>query len=164
MKIKTTPLSGLLIIEPAFFKDNRGYFYEGFQQQKYETLGLPTFVQDNVSRSQKNTLRGLHYQLPHPQGKLIWVTRGAIFDVAVDIRQNSPTFMQWFGITLTDESPCQLYVPPGFAHGFCVLSDIADFYYKCSDYYSPEDERGIIWNDPHLNITFPTPNPTFFYK
>lgn len=159
MKISETLLPGLLILEPKVFHDDRGYFFEVFQQQRYAECGLPSFVQDNVSRSTKGVLRGLHYQLPRAQGKLVWVTRGAVWDVAVDIRLGSPTFGKWFGITLSDENHTQLYIPPGFAHGFCVLSDEADFYSKCTDFYSPPDEQGIAWNDPTLNITWPIQNP-----
>lgn len=159
MQTKTAPLQGLIIIEPAVFKDNRGYFYEGFQQKRYAELGIPPLVQDNVSRSTKNVIRGLHYQLPHAQGKLVGVTNGSVWDVVVDIRQSSPTFGQWFGITLNDENHLQMYIPPGFAHGFCVLSETADFYYKCTEFYSPGNEHGLSWNDPKLNIPWPTKNP-----
>lgn len=116
-------------------------------------------MQDNYSRSKKNVLRGLHYQLPHPQGKLVGVTRGSVYDVVVDIRLSSPTFGNWFGIHLNDENQMQMYIPPGFAHGFCVLSDEADFYYKCTDFYAPGTEHGIIWNDEKLNIAWPISNP-----
>ncbi len=131
------PLAGLIIIEPKVFKDNRGYFYEGFQQKRYSELGIPAFVQDNSSRSTRNVIRGLHYQLPAIQGKLVDVTRGKVWDVVIDIRVSSPTFGQWAGFTLSDENHIQFYIPPGFAHGFCVLSEEADFYYKCTDYYIP---------------------------
>lgn len=159
MKTKEAPLEGLIIIEPSVFNDNRGYFYEGYQQQRYAQLNMPSLVQDNVSRSQNNVIRGLHYQLPHAQGKLVGVTHGKVWDVVVDIRVKSSTFGQWFGIELSDENHIQMYVPPGFAHGFCVLSDSADFYYKCSDFYTPGCEHGIIWNDPSLNIHWPTTTP-----
>lgn len=159
MKVTEAPLSGLMIFEPRIFADNRGYFYEVFQQNRYAECGLPRFVQDNVSRSKQNTLRGLHYQLPHEQGKLVWVTRGTVWDVAVDIRRTSPTFGQWFAITLSDENHTQMYIPPGFAHGFCVLSEEADFYYKCTDFYAPSSEQGIAWNDVNLNIPWPIKNP-----
>jgi dTDP-4-dehydrorhamnose 3,5-epimerase len=159
MKITETRLSGLIILEPRVFHDNRGYFFEVFQQQRYAEYGLTSFVQDNVSRSKRGVLRGLHYQLPKAQGKLVWVTRGAVWDVAVDIRRGSPTFGKWFGITLNDENHMQMYIPPGFAHGFCVLSEEADFYYKCTDFYSPADEQGIAWNDATLNIPWPIQNP-----
>src|SRR5262249_31094683 len=150
MKLIETPLKGLMVIEPNVFSDTRGYFFEVFQQHRYQEQGFPPFIQDNVSRSKKHVLRGLHYQLPHAQGKLVWVTSGTVWDVAVDIRVSSPTFGQWFGITLSDENHTQLYIPPGFAHGFCVLSDTADFHYKCTEYYSPSSEHGIAWNDPRI--------------
>ena len=159
MKIMEAPLNGLIIIEPRIFNDSRGYFFEDYQKERYQELGIPEFVQHNLSRSTRNVLRGLHYQLPHAQGKLVGVTRGHVWDVVVDIRVNSKTFGQWFGIDLTDENHLQMYVPPGFAHGFCVLSDEADFYYKCTDFYTPACERGIIWNDARLNIAWPVKNP-----
>jgi dTDP-4-dehydrorhamnose 3,5-epimerase len=159
MKISTAPLAGLIIIEPTVFHDTRGYFFETFQLQRYTEFGIPAFVQDNVSRSTKNVLRGLHYQLPNAQGKLVWVTRGSVWDVVVDIRLSSPTFGQWFGITLSDENHLQMYIPPGFAHGFCVLSDSADFHYKCTDFYTPGAEHGICWNDPQIQIPWPTTQP-----
>jgi dTDP-4-dehydrorhamnose 3,5-epimerase len=155
MKITQGPLAGLLIIEPKQFADNRGYFQESYQQKRYEEAGIPLFVQDNIARSKKHVLRGLHYQLPHTQGKLIYVTRGSIWDVAVDIRVSSPTFGQWFGIHLNDENHTQLYIPPGFAHGYCVLSEEADCHYKCTDYYFPQSEQGISWDDKDLNISWP---------
>lgn len=164
MQITTSALHGLMIIQPKIFQDNRGYFYEVFQQKRYEEMGIPAFVQDNFSRSTRNVLRGLHYQLPNPQGKLVYVTRGSVWDVAVDIRKSSPTFGQWFGITLSDENHTQLYIPPGFAHGFCVLSDEADFHYKCTDYYTPGAEQGIAWNDTTLNIPWPVQHPVLSPK
>jgi dTDP-4-dehydrorhamnose 3,5-epimerase len=164
MNIETTPLAGLLIIQPKVFSDNRGFFYETYQQHHYTELGLPAFVQDNISRSSENVLRGLHYQYPHAQGKLVTVIKGTIFDVVVDIRQSSPTFGQWFSITLSDENHQQLYIPPGFAHGFCVLSPSADFCYKCTDFYHPENEHGILWNDPALNIAWPVSQPVLSNK
>ncbi|OGT60689.1 MAG: dTDP-4-dehydrorhamnose 3,5-epimerase [Gammaproteobacteria bacterium RIFCSPHIGHO2_12_FULL_43_28] len=159
MKTRPTPLDGLLIIEPHVFSDERGYFYETFQQQRYSELGLPAFLQDNTSHSGKKVLRGLHYQLPQAQGKLVYVTRGSVWDVVVDIRRESKTFGQWFGITLSDENHLQFYIPPGFAHGFCVVSEGADFHYKCTDFYAPNGEHGIAWNDPTLNIPWPIKNP-----
>lgn len=159
MKITAGPLPGLLIIEPRIFADLRGYFFEDYQETRYVDAGMPRFVQHNVSRSQQNVLRGLHYQLPHAQGKLVGVMRGTVWDVVVDIRKSSPTFGKWFSITLSDENHLQMYVPPGFAHGFCVLSAEADFYYKCTDFYAPQSERGIIWHDSRLNIAWPIPNP-----
>lgn len=159
MKVSDAPLAGLKILEPDVFIDNRGYFYEVFQQKRYTEYGLPTFVQDNISRSRRNVIRGLHYQLPHAQGKLVWVVHGSVLDITVDIRVNSKTFGQWFSIKLDDHKGTQLYIPPGFAHGFCVLSEEADFYYKCTDYYSPNDEHGIAWNDNNLSIAWPIDNP-----
>lgn len=164
MKITEAALSGLLIIEPRILSDERGYFYEAFQQERYMNAGIPPFVQDNFSHSKQNVIRGLHYQLPHAQGKLIWVTRGEVWDVAVDIRKNSPTFGQWFGITLSALHNTQIYIPPGFAHGFCVLSESADVYYKCTDFYTPNMEHGIAWNDKDLDITWPVTHPILSNK
>jgi dTDP-4-dehydrorhamnose 3,5-epimerase len=159
MKIIDSPLSGLMIIQPNVFADSRGYFFEVFQRERYLECGIPPFVQDNVSRSKHHVLRGLHFQIPYAQGKLVWVTRGDVFDVAVDIRVSSPTFGKWFGIHLSDQNHTQFYIPPGFAHGFCVLSAEADFHYKCTDIYSPSSEQGIIWNDQDVNIDWPIKNP-----
>ena len=158
--MKVTPLAipDVLLIEPRVFEDERGYFYESFHQQKFEeAVGKSvTFVQDNHSRSVKGVLRGLHYQLPpHAQGKLVRVTLGEIFDVAVDIRKDSSTFGQWVGECLSADNQRQLWIPEGFAHGFCVTSDIADFQYKCTDYYAPECERGIRWDDPGFGVDWP---------
>lgn len=157
-------LPGLQLIEPRLFHDNRGYFFETHQTKRYAELGLPTFVQDNFSRSNKNVLRGLHYQLPFAQGKLVYVSRGSVWDVAVDIRRNSPTFGKWCGVILSDENHWQLYIPPGFAHGFCVLSETADFHYKCTEYYTPQAEHGIMWNCSTLNIDWPVKNPVLSSK
>jgi dTDP-4-dehydrorhamnose 3,5-epimerase len=159
MKITEAPLSGLIIITPNVFEDTRGYFFEDFQQTRYSELGIPPLLQHNISRSKRHVLRGLHYQSPNAQGKLVGVTRGEVWDVVVDIRPDSSTVGQWFGITLSDKNHTQMYVPPGFAHGFCVLSDEADFYYKCSDYYYPQHGQGIIWNDKTLNIPWPVKQP-----
>ena len=160
MNVIETPLSGVLIIEPKVFGDQRGFFMETFQAERYKQAGMELdFVQDNLSRSRKGVLRGLHYQLNFPQGKLVSVARGEVFDVAVDIRQGSPTFGQWHGSILSEENHRQFYVPPGFAHGFCVLSDIVDFQYKCTGYYHPEDEIGIIWNDQTIGIDWPIEAP-----
>lgn len=159
MKVQQTALEGLIIIEPQLFKDDRGYFFVPFQQELYTQLGLPHFVQDNVSHSKRNVLRGLHYQKPNAQGKLVWVAKGAVWDVVVDIRKSSQTFGQYFHIHLNDENHTQLYIPPGFAHGFCVLSEEALFNYKCTDFYTPAAEHGIIWNDPTLNIPWPIAEP-----
>lgn len=164
MKRIDSPFKGLIIIEPRIFNDSRGYFYESYQDKRYGELGIPPFVQDNFSHSQRNTLRGLHYQLPSAQGKLVGVTQGEVWDVVVDIRQDSPTFKQWFGIHLSEQNHIQMYVPPGFAHGFCVLSETANFYYKCTDYYNPATEKGIIWNDSELNIPWPLQNPIISSK
>lgn len=156
LKVTTTSLPGLLLIEPEVFGDCRGFFMETYQAEKYAALGLDqVFVQDNYSRSRQGTVRGLHYQLKHPQGKLIQVLSGRAYDVAVDIRRNSPTFGQWAGFILAAEDRRQLYVPPGFAHGFAVLSETVDFFYKCTDFYHPEDEHGISWLDPQIGIDWP---------
>lgn len=156
MKVIATELPGVLLLEPKVFGDGRGFFLETWQATRYAEAGLPErFVQDNQSRSQRGVLRGLHHQLIQPQGKLVWVTRGAVFDVAVDIRQGSPHFGRWYGCVLDDVDHRQLYIPPGFAHGFCVLSAEADFFYKCTDYYHPQSERGIAWDDPDIGIAWP---------
>lgn len=164
MEISETPLSGLLVIKPKVFKDERGHFYEMFHQHRYLDHGFPPFVQDNLSYSKKNVLRGLHYQLPQAQGKLVGVTQGEIWDVAVDLRLSSLTFGKWYGICLNDQNHLQLYIPPGFAHGFCVLSDFANFYYKCTEFYTTETEKGIAWNDPQLNIHWPIQTPLLSSK
>ena len=154
------PLPDLLIIKPKVFKDERGFFLETWQKIKNQKIGLDQdFVQENWSRSTFGILRGLHFQVKHPQGKLVSVHNGKVFDVAVDLRKESKTYGKWYGLELSDENHLQMYVPPGFAHGFCVLSDVADFVYKCTDYYNPSDESGIIWNDTTLNIKWPIKNP-----
>ena len=156
--MKTTSLLGdTLLLEPQVFGDARGFFFESYNQRRIEeAVGRPlTFVQDNHSRSAKNVLRGLHYQIRQPQGKLVRVVAGEVFDVAVDLRKSSPTFMQWAGTKLSAENKRQLWVPEGFAHGFLVLSDYAEFLYKTTDYWAPEHERCIVWNDPSLAITWP---------
>lgn len=156
MKILETTLPGVIVIEPAVYGDQRGFFMETFQDKRYKALGIKDdFVQDNASRSCKGVLRGLHYQIKHPQGKLVSVSRGIIFDVAVDIRQGSPTFGQYYSHILSEDNHRQMYIPPGFAHGFCVLSEMADFTYKCTDYYDMESERGIAWDDSELGIEWP---------
>jgi dTDP-4-dehydrorhamnose 3,5-epimerase len=157
MKVIPTSIPDVLVIEPKVFGDARGFFYESFNQKAFEdATGISTlFVQDNHSRSSRGVLRGLHYQIRQPQGKLVRVVRGAVFDVAVDIRRTSLTFGKWFGIELSDENHRQLWVPPGLAHGFLVLSEIADFLYKTTDYYAPENERCIAWNDPAVGIEWP---------
>ena len=160
MNVITTELPGLLLIEPKVFGDSRGFFFESYQRDRYRSAGIDAdFVQDNVSRSCRGTLRGLHYQLTQPQGKLVCVTRGEVFDVAVDLRRASPTFGRSIGVMLNDENHWQMYLPPGFAHGFCVTSDSADFCYKCTQYYHPADERTLLWNDPALNIDWPNLEP-----
>jgi dTDP-4-dehydrorhamnose 3,5-epimerase len=165
MNVYRTSLEGVLLIEPRVFGDNRGYFLETYHQKKYQGAGIKQpFVQDNHSHSVRGTLRGLHYQLRHPQGKLIGVVCGAIFDVAVDIRKGSPTFGKWLGIHLSAEEHRQIFIPEGFAHGFCVLSEQADVTYKCTDLYTPGDEYGIHWNDPELAIGWPVQNPILSEK
>jgi dTDP-4-dehydrorhamnose 3,5-epimerase len=157
--MKVTPMSipDVLVIEPKVFGDMRGFFFESFNQRAFnEMTGLNvTFVQDNHSRSAKGVLRGLHYQIQQPQGKLVRVVRGAVFDVAVDIRRASRTFGQWVGVELSEENNRQLWVPPGLAHGFLVLSEVADFLYKTTDYYAPAFERCIAWNDPAIGVRWP---------
>ncbi|MBJ7551527.1 dTDP-4-dehydrorhamnose 3,5-epimerase [Marinomonas ostreistagni] len=157
MNVIKTNIEDVVIIEPKVFGDERGFFLETFQAERYKTLAgieLP-FVQDNHSRSSKGVLRGLHFQKSKPQGKLVRVVRGEVFDVAVDIRKDSPTFGQWAGVLLSEENKRQFWVPPGLAHGFVVLSDVADFEYKCTDYYDPSDEGCLIWNDPEVGIEWP---------
>jgi dTDP-4-dehydrorhamnose 3,5-epimerase len=157
---KTTAFQEALIVEADAFRDKRGYFMETYHQEKYGQLGIKTeFVQDNLSYSVRGTLRGLHYQCPHGQAKLVQVISGEIFDVILDIRQGSPTFGQWTGVTLSDENNRQFYVPEGFAHGFCALSETALVLYKCSDFYAPESERGILWSDPDVGIEWPIAGP-----
>jgi dTDP-4-dehydrorhamnose 3,5-epimerase len=157
MKITPTGIPDVLLIEPKVFGDARGFFLESFNARAFAAAtGLsPTFVQDNHSRSSKNVLRGLHYQIKQPQGKLVRVVTGEVFDVAVDLRKNSPTFGQWAGVTLSAENKRMLWLPEGFAHGFLVLSDSADFLYKTTDYYAPEHERCVLWNDPAIGIDWP---------
>jgi dTDP-4-dehydrorhamnose 3,5-epimerase len=160
MKVTQTILPGVLVFEPDVFGDARGFFLETFSSKRYEGAGLKLpFVQDNVSFSTKGILRGLHYQTPNAQGKLVQVLTGEVFDVAVDIRVGSPSFGQWFGETLSAENHKQMYIPPGFAHGFCVLSGNALFSYKCTDYYNPTAEGGILWNDADLAIAWPVNAP-----
>ena len=157
MKIIPTSIPEVLIIEPNIASDSRGFFFESFNEKKFsQSTGLNVrFVQDNHSQSTKGVLRGLHYQIQQPQGKLVRVVRGAVFDVAVDIRRSSPTFGQWAGAELTEENCRQLWAPIGFAHGFLVLSNRADFLYKTTDYYAPQFERSILWNDPNIGIQWP---------
>lgn len=159
MEAFPTEIPDVLLIKPRVFRDSRGHFLELFQSQRYQDLGIDaTFVQDNLSRSSRGVLRGLHYQLTYPQGKLVSVVQGAVFDVAVDLRQDSPTFGKWVGELLSDENNYQLYVPPGFAHGFCVVSETADFVYKCTEYYHPEDEHVLSCFEPELAIPWPLEN------
>ncbi len=165
MKVLETVLPGVLIIEPKVFGDARGFFLESYQAERYRQLGIAhTFVQDNHSRSARGVLRGLHFQRSRPQGKLVSVSRGSVYDVAVDINPASPTCGQFVAVELNDENHRQLWIPPGYAHGFCVLSDIADFQYKCTDYYIPEDEGGLLWSDPQVNIPWPIEQPLLSAK
>lgn len=166
MKVIDTALPGVRIIEPLVHGDARGFFVETFQAERYRRLAgidLP-FVQDNHSRSARGVLRGLHAQKRHPQGKLVRCARGEVFDVAVDIDPRSRTFGHWVGVILSDENHRQFWVPPGYAHGFVVLSEVADFEYKCTDYYHPEDEIGLIWNDPDVAIDWPVTRPQLSAK
>lgn len=160
MKIIETGLKDAIVIEPKVFKDERGYFFELYQQKRYQEAGINLpFVQDNRSRSTRNVLRGLHFQKNKPQGKLVTVTEGEVFDVAVDLRPNSPTFGKHYSVILSGDNFLEFYVPPGFAHGFCVLSEVACFQYKCTDYYDPTDEGGLIWSDSELEIDWPINSP-----
>jgi dTDP-4-dehydrorhamnose 3,5-epimerase len=165
MKVIPTELPGVLLIEPAVLGDVRGWFVEAWNEQRYAAAGLDVrFVQDNVSYSRRGTLRGLHFQNPHPQAKLVSVLAGEVFDVAVDIRHSSATFGCWVGASLSGDNKRQLYIPPGFAHGFCVVSETALFAYKCSDFYHPEAERSIAWNDPDIGIRWPLAEPVLSEK
>ena len=165
MTIHETPLPGVLVLEPKVFRDERGFFVETFSVRDAKGSDVAeTFVQDNHSRSSRGVLRGLHYQLHSPQGKLVHVARGSVFDVAVDIRVGSPHFGKWFGIELNDENLKSLWVPPGFAHGFCVLSETADVIYKCTDLYDGKDDRGVAWNDPMIGIKWPNQAPIISQK
>lgn len=156
MKVIETDLSGCLLFEPKIFSDDRGFFLESWNAAAYrEALGDVAFVQDNQSRSRHGVLRGLHYQIRQPQGKLVRVTRGCVFDVAVDLRRSSPTFGRWTGVELSGDNFRLFWIPPGFAHGFLALSDEVDFLYKTTDYYAPEHERCVIWNDPDIGIAWP---------
>ena len=157
IKLSETSLPGVLIVEPEVFSDDRGFFMESFNVRDFENAGLETkFVQDNHSRSVRGVLRGLHYQYPNWQGKLARVLTGKVFDVAVDIRRSSPNFGQWFGVELTSDNHKQLYIPPGFAHGFCVLSPVAEIAYKCTALYEASEDAGVLWNDPNIGIDWPT--------
>ncbi len=165
MKAIETALPGVLIIEPKAFGDHRGFFLETFQAERYREAGITLpFVQDNHSRSQRGVLRGLHFQKTRPQGKLVSVSRGAVYDVAVDIDPTSATYGKFVGVELNDDNHRQLWIPPGYAHGFCVLSEVADFQYKCTDFYFPADEGGLIWNDPDVGIPWPIAEPQLSAK
>ena len=156
MNVTETALPDVLLIEPRVFGDSRGFFLETFSAQRYAEAGIPdSFIQDNWSHSCRGTLRGLHFQIKHPQGKLVHVMQGEIYDVAVDVRQDSPTFGNWVGVTLSAENKRQLWIPPGFAHGFAVLSETVDFVYKCTDIYAPEFERTLQWNDETIGVNWP---------
>ena len=165
MKVVETALPGVLIIEPKAFGDHRGFFLETFQVERYREAGITLpFVQDNHSRSQRGVLRGLHFQKTRPQGKLVSVSRGAVYDVAVDIDPASATYGRFVGVELNDDNHRQMWVPPGYAHGFCVLSEVADFQYKCTDFYFPADEGGLLWNDPDVGIPWPITEPQLSAK
>ena len=156
MKLTSTPLAGLVVVEPRLFTDERGYFFESFQDRRYAEVGITdTFVQDNYSRSTRGVLRGMHFQRQSPQSKLVTVIRGRVFDVGVDLRLGSPTFGRWFGAELSDSGPRQMYLPEGFAHGFCVLSEWADVHYKVNRRYDAADEGGVLWSDPGIGIEWP---------
>jgi len=165
VNVVETALPGVLIIEPKAFGDHRGFFLETFQVERYREAGITLpFVQDNHSRSQRGVLRGLHFQKTRPQGKLVSVSRGAVYDVAVDIDPASATYGQFVGVELNDDNHRQLWIPPGYAHGFCVLSEVADFQYKCTDFYFPADEGGLLWNDPDVGIPWPITEPQLSAK
>ena len=165
MRVSELSVPGVFLIEPTVFEDSRGFFMETYNSERYAEKGIPgNFVQDNHSKSSRGTLRGLHYQLGRPQGKLVRVVSGEVFDVAVDVRIGSPYFGRWVGQRLSAENRRQMYIPEGFAHGFCVLSETAEFLYKCTDFYSPADERGILWNDPEVGIEWPLEAPLLSEK
>jgi dTDP-4-dehydrorhamnose 3,5-epimerase len=160
MRVDLTPFPGLLLIEPRCFRDARGFFLESFHAERYPENGIAdVFVQDNHSRSRQGVLRGLHFQVRRPQAQIVTVMRGRVYDVAVDLRPKSATFGRWYGLELSDERPLQLYMAPGFAHGFCVLSDFADLHYKVSRLYDHDDEGGVVWNDPQICINWPIAAP-----
>ena len=161
MNVTRCDIAGLLIIEPKVFGDARGFFLETWNEQRYREAGLDlSFVQDNLSRSRRGTVRGLHFQNPNSQGKLVYVIEGEVFDVAVDLRRSSPTFGRWHGLRLSAENRLQFFVPPGFAHGFAVTSETALFHYKCTEFFSQKDEMALKWDDPDLNIPWPVESPT----
>jgi len=165
MKVTRCDIAGLLIIEPKVFGDARGFFLETWNELHYREAGLDLrFVQDNMSSSRRGTIRGLHFQNPKAQGKLVWAIEGEVFDVAVDLRRGSPTFGRWHGLSLSEQNRLQFYVPPGFAHGFAVLSDIAVFAYKCTEFYSPKDELTLCWDDPDVGVKWPFADPVLSEK
>jgi dTDP-4-dehydrorhamnose 3,5-epimerase len=165
LTIHETPIPGVLLVEPRVFSDDRGFFLERYHAARYRAHGVAAgFVQDNHSRSRRGVLRGLHFQRRHPQGKLVACVRGAVYDVVVDLRRGSPTYGRWAGVTLSDADHRQLWVPPGLAHGFCVVSDEADVLYKCTDYYRPDDEGGLAWDDPDLGVVWPVAAPLLSEK
>ena len=160
IKVKSTSIEGFLVIEPNCFKDERGFFLETYQEDIYKAVGITEkFVQDNQSRSMKGVIRGMHFQVNRPQAQIVTIMRGSVFDVGVDLRQNSPTFGKWHGVELSDSGQRQVYMAPGIAHGFCVLSDLADLHYKVSRFYEPDDECGMVWNDSEVNIDWPSITP-----
>lgn len=162
--VKETGLPGVLLLEPRSFQDERGWFREAWRENDYLELGLPRFVQDNVAFSLRGVLRGLHYQWPAPQGKLVYALHGSVFDVAVDIRQGSPDFGRWEGLELSADNGRQLWIPPGFAHGYVVLEDVAVVAYKCTEYYRADADAGLAWNDPQIGIEWPVPEPALSPK
>ena len=165
MRVTPIDIPGVLLLEPSVISDQRGCFTETYHEQRYGDAGITEhFVQDNCSRSVRNTVRGLHFQEPHAQGKLVMALEGTVYDVVVDIRKGSPTFGKWYGVELSGKTLHQIYIPPGCAHGFCVTSETATFLYKCTAYYSPRDERGILWNDPALGILWPIREPFLSQK
>ena len=165
MKITQTQLPGVSLIQPEIHGDARGFFTETYQSQRYREGGIDaTFVQDNLSRSERGVLRGLHFQVEKPQGKLVSCPRGSVFDVAVDVDPSSSTFKQYVAVELNEENHLQMWIPPGYAHGFCVLSEVADLHYKCTEFYQPSLERGVFWNDPDIGIRWPVTSPTLSAK
>ena len=165
MNVEATAIEGVLVLQPKVFGDARGFFMETWNRQRYREAGLDwNFVQDNVSLSRRGILRGMHFQNPAPQGKLVFVLEGEVFDVAVDIRRSSPTFGRWHGLNLSADNKRQFFVPPGFAHGFAVLSETALFAYKCTEYYMPQNELALAWNDPDIGIPWPLDNPQLSEK
>ena len=165
IKVKSTSLEGFLIVEPNCYKDDRGFFLETYQEDIYKAAGITDkFVQDNQSRSIKGVIRGMHFQVNRPQAQIVTIMRGLVFDVGVDLRQNSPTFGRWHGVELSDVGQRQVYMAPGIAHGFCVLSDLADLHYKVSRFYDPDDECGMVWNDSEVNIDWPSITPLILQR